>query len=83
MHDDLKLFGRDFTVKICFHLSYSVRQYEKVKYINDEKTVLYFLPLRRSLVFQVEESLRPPSRNICFRHFSWYCLLFVSEPYKA
>lgn len=84
MHNDLKLFGKGlFTVKTCFLLSYSVTQYESVKYINDEKLSLHFLPLRHTLVFQVEQSLRLPSRNICLRHFSCYCLLFDSEQYKA
>lgn len=46
-----------------------------------KKTVEYFLQLRHTLVFQVELSLRLPSRNICLRHFSCYCLLFYSGQY--
>lgn len=77
------LRSRDFTVKTCFLLSHSVTQYENVKYINADKIVEHFLPHRNTFVFQVEHSLKLPSRDICLRHFSCYRLLLDSEEYNA
>lgn len=76
------LGSRVFTVKTCFILSHSVYTILKCEVPLCWKKSGVFSASQTS-VFQVEQSLRLPSRNICLRHFSCYCLLFDSEQYNG